>query len=141
MLIFFKPGWVNPLIVVYATKAKISAETRIQAIRSNFISMDRLEKLKSFLQENPRDNFIRHAMALEYIKAGDDTQARTLFENILQEDPAYTGSYYHLAKLLERNNDPDAAVKVYEKGMEMARQAGDDLSYRELKAAWEELTF
>jgi Tfp pilus assembly protein PilF len=103
--------------------------------------MDRLEKLKAFLEENPRDNFIRHAMALEYIKLGNDQEARTLFENILSDDPAYTGSYYHLAKLLERNEETDEAVKVYEKGMEMAKKAGDDLSYRELKGAWEELTF
>jgi Tfp pilus assembly protein PilF len=103
--------------------------------------MDRLEKLKAFLEENPRDNFIRHAMALEYIKLGNDQEARTLFENILSDDPAYTGSYYHLAILLERNEETDEAVKVYEKGMEMAKKAGDDLSYRELKGAWEELTF
>lgn len=103
--------------------------------------MDRLEKLKSFLNENPKDNFVRHAMALEYIKLGNDAEARVLFENILADDPCYTGSYYHLAKLLERNEQTEGAVKVYEKGMEEAKKAGDDLSYRELRAAYEELTF
>lgn len=103
--------------------------------------MDRLEKLKAFLEENPNDNFVRHAMALEYIKVGNDQEARSLFEAILSQDPAYTGSYYHLAKLLERNDLPDDAARVYEKGMEEAKKAGDDLSFRELRGAWEELTF
>jgi Tfp pilus assembly protein PilF len=103
--------------------------------------MDRVEKLKSFLEENPKDNFLRHAMALELIKVGNDQDARTLFENILSDDPGYTGSYYHLAKLLERNEETELALKVYEKGMEEAKKAGDDLSYRELRGAWEELSF
>ena len=103
--------------------------------------MDRLEKLRTFLIDNPKYNFIRHAMALEYIKLGNDDEAKSLFENILADDPRYTGSYYHLAKLLERQEQTVEAIKVYEKGMEESKKAGDDLSYRELKAAWEELTF
>jgi Tfp pilus assembly protein PilF len=103
--------------------------------------MDRLEKLKVFLQENPADNFVRHAMALEYIKLGDDARAQELFESILEKEPGYVGSYYHLAKLLERHEKTDEAVRVYEKGMEEAQKAGDQLSLRELRAAWEELTY
>ena len=103
--------------------------------------MERLEKLKAFLKENPEDNFIRHAMALEYIKTGHDEKARQLFEDILNQQPSYVGSYYHLAKLLERIHKTDEAIRVYEKGMAEAKKAGDDLSFRELRGAWEELTF
>jgi Tfp pilus assembly protein PilF len=103
--------------------------------------MDRIEKLKELLKENPEDSFLRHAMALEHIKSGEDQLALELFEQVLKKDPSYVGSYYHLAKLLERMELPDHAATVYEKGMEEAKKAGDDLSFRELKAAWEELTF
>ncbi len=64
--------------------------------------MNRIEKLQEFLASNPKDNFLRHALALEYIKIGNDDEAKILFENILTEDETYIGSYYHLAKLLER---------------------------------------
>ena len=64
--------------------------------------MQRIETIKEFLKSNPNDNFLRHALALEYIKTGDDEGARKLFEAILHESPDYVGSYYHLAKLLER---------------------------------------
>jgi len=103
--------------------------------------MNRIEKLKEFLKENPHDSFIQHALALEYIKLGDDEAARVLFEEILNRQPDYIGSYYHLAKLLERNEKIDEAIKVYEKGMEEAKKAGDNHSFGELKGAYEELTF
>lgn len=103
--------------------------------------MERIEKLKQFLQASPGDSFIQHALALEYIKLGDDSKARRLFEDLLNREPAYVGSYYHLGKLLERNNDNDGAIKWYEKGMDEARKAGDNHAYGELRGALEELTF
>jgi Tfp pilus assembly protein PilF len=103
--------------------------------------MDRVEKIKEMLKENPTDSFLCHALALEYIKIGNDSDARRLFETVLENEPGYIGSYYHLAKLLERTSETDAAIKVYEKGMEEAKKAGDDHSLSELRSAFEELTF
>jgi Tfp pilus assembly protein PilF len=98
-------------------------------------------KIKQMLVDNPTDSFLQHALALENIKLGDDVQARQLFEEILNRDPGYIGSYYHLAKLLERNENTEEAIKWYEKGMEEAKRAGDNHAQSELRSAWEELTF
>ena len=103
--------------------------------------MDRIGKIQNMLEENPADSFLQHALALEYIKAGNDAEARKLFENILQREPGYVGSYYHLAKLLERQGDEDAAISVYKKGMDAAQLAGDQHAFNELRSALEELTF
>ncbi len=103
--------------------------------------MDRIEKLQQFLSSNPTDSFLQHALALEYVKLGNDSEARQLFEEILGRDPGYVGSYYHLGKLLERNNEVDAAIKWYEKGMEEAKNAGEMHAYGELRGAYEELIF
>jgi Tfp pilus assembly protein PilF len=103
--------------------------------------VERIEKIKEFLAQNPADSFLQHALALELIKKGEDWEARKLFEEILDREPGYVGSYYHLAKLLERAGDNDAAIKIYERGMEEARKAGDDHAYSELRGAYEELTF
>ncbi len=103
--------------------------------------MDRIEKLKEFLLKTPHDSFLNHALALEYVKKGDDTEARRLFESIVEREPGYVGTYYHLAKLLERNEQVDDAIKVYEKGMEEAKKAGDNHAFGELRGAYEELTF
>ena len=103
--------------------------------------MDRIEKIREMMAANPKDSFLCHALALEYIKLGNDNNARKLFESILENEPGYIGSYYHLAKLLERIGETDAAIKVYEKGMEEAKKVGDNHSLSELRSAFEELTF
>ena len=103
--------------------------------------MNRIEKLLEYLESSPGDSFLKHALALEYIKAGDDAAAKQLFETILSGDPAYVGSYYHLAKLLERNGEYEVAVLCYQKGMEAAKSAGDQHAFNELKSAFEELIF
>jgi|SRR5579863_352807 len=100
--------------------------------------MEKIEKLKSFLINSPGDSFLKHALALEYIKQGDDDKARKLFLEILESDPSYIGSYYHLARLLERTGESENAKKWYEKGMMAAKQAGDKHAYNELQAAYED---
>lgn len=103
--------------------------------------MERIEKIKAMLAENSTDSFLQHALALEYIKVGNDSDAKALFQSLLNREPGYIGSYYHLAKLLERIGETDEAIKVYEKGMEEAKKAGDNHSLSELRSAFEELTF
>ena len=103
--------------------------------------MDRIEKIKEFLKDNPTDNFLRHALALEYIKSGEELSARNLFEAILTEDPNYIGSYYHLAKLLEKLEQIQLAIDWYEKGMAAAKLAKDQHAYNELQAAYEDLVY
>lgn len=103
--------------------------------------MERMEKIKEMLNENPTDSFLQHALALEHIKLGNDPEARALFENLLLHEPGYVGSYYHLAKLLERVGQAAEAIKVYEKGMEEAKKVGDNHSLNELRSAYEELIF
>jgi Tfp pilus assembly protein PilF len=103
--------------------------------------MDRITKLKEYLEAAPTDNFLRHALALEYVKLGDDTQARKLFEDILAMDTTYIGSYYHLGKLLERTGENQLAIEWYEKGMAAAKQAFDQHSYNELQTAYDDLVY
>jgi Tfp pilus assembly protein PilF len=103
--------------------------------------MDRMEKLREFLAANPKDNFVQHALALEHVKLGDDEQGRHLLENILANDPGYIGSYYHLAKLLERQGAREEAIKWYQQGMVQAKAAGDNHTYNELQAAYEDLVY
>jgi Tfp pilus assembly protein PilF len=101
--------------------------------------MEKIEKLKSFLISSPDDPFLKHALALEYIKLGNDVQAKELFMEILSRNPAYIGSYYHLARLLERTGETEYAKTWYELGMIAANQAGDRHAYNELQAAYEDL--
>jgi Tfp pilus assembly protein PilF len=103
--------------------------------------MNRIEKIQEFLSQQPQDNFLRHALALEYIKIGEDQKARDLFIEILTLSPDYIGSYYPLAKILEKLALRQEAIDWYEKGLAAAKLAKDDHAYRELQGAYEELVY
>ncbi len=102
---------------------------------------ERIEKLRNFLQQNPDDCFLNHALALEYIKLGNDVDAGELFKKNMAWDAGYLATYYHYAKLLERLGDEEKAVAVYEQGLEQSKAAGDNHTFSELRSAYEELTF
>jgi Tfp pilus assembly protein PilF len=101
--------------------------------------MGRIEKLTEFLQASPADSFLQHALALEYIKIGDETAAHQLFNEILEREPGYVGSYYHLGKLLERIGQTENAISVYKRGMEETKKINDRHAYSELQGAMEDL--
>ncbi|WPQ60906.1 tetratricopeptide repeat protein [Chitinophaga sancti] len=101
--------------------------------------MDRIASIKEFLEQTPNDSFLKHALALEYIKLGNDADARRQFEELLAHEPGYVGSYYHLGKLLERAGAEQEAIAVYEKGMEMAKAENNRHAYNELQMALDDL--
>ncbi|MCC6286879.1 MAG: tetratricopeptide repeat protein [Chitinophagaceae bacterium] len=101
--------------------------------------MNKIDSLLKFLKHEPEDSFLNHALALEYEKLGDYDHALTLFKKILERDPDYIGSYYHLGKLLEIRNDYKAAMEWYERGMAKAKATGDTKKYNELKEAYDDI--
>ncbi len=100
---------------------------------------DRIEKLQELLEKSPDDLFLNHAMALEWIKAGNEILAKEYFDKNLANDPNYVATYYHLGKLLERRGEVEHAINIYQQGMTMARQIKDNHSLSELRSACEEL--
>jgi Tfp pilus assembly protein PilF len=103
--------------------------------------MNRIERIQEMLHASPNDNFLCHALALEYIKAGNDVEAEKLFKAILTQSPDYVGSYYHLAKLLERNGNKQEAIIWYTQGMQTAKKLNDTHAYNELQTAYEDLMY
>lgn len=101
--------------------------------------MDRIERIRDMLAQQPNDAFLQHALALEWVKLGDDTAAETCFTSLLAQQPDYVGSYYHLGKLHERNGRLEMAIEWYQKGMRVAEQQGDRHALNELRGAYEEI--
>jgi len=97
--------------------------------------MNRLEQLLNFLAGNPGDSFITFALAKEYEKLGESDQALARYLDIETQDPDYVGLYYHLGKLYETKGEPDKALLTYDKGMAVAKKAGDQHAFNELAGA------
>ena len=100
---------------------------------------DRIGKILDFLKASPNDCFLHHALALEYVKGGDEANARQQFEINLANDPGYIATYYHLGKLLDRIGERENAIAVFEKGMEQSKAAKDMHTYSELQSAYEDI--
>jgi predicted Zn-dependent protease len=100
----------------------------------------RIKQLERFLEQNPDDSFVRYALAMEYIKLGDDTTALRFFHSILEKDPDYTGTYYHLGKLYLRMKDRAQAEETYREGMKRTFEK-EQHAYAELQQALNDLLF
>lgn len=96
---------------------------------------DRLDQLLTFYEEDPNDNFVRFALAQEYLKRDATERALDLFEELVDTDPDYVGTYYHLGKLYERLNRTDEAIETYDHGITVARKQQDTKNLSELQDA------
>ena len=99
------------------------------------MTQDRLALLLAFYEQDPDDAFTRFAIAQEYRKRGVPEQALVFYEQLVAEQPDYTGTYYHLGKLYEEVGRKDDAVDAYRKGIEIARQQHNLKDLSELQDA------
>jgi tetratricopeptide (TPR) repeat protein len=101
--------------------------------------MNRIEKLKEIILQYPTDCFSRHALAMEYMKSGDITQAIHEMEELLLIDENHVGTYYHLAKAYEKIEKYSNALEILEKGIKIAASTSAQNDYRELNGALDQL--
>lgn len=101
--------------------------------------MNRIEILKGFLEQDPKDSFSRYALALEYVKAGKTDDARQEFEYVRDHDPGYVATYFQLAQLYRNLGLRHDAEKTYRTGITAASKAGDAHTREELEGALESL--
>jgi len=101
--------------------------------------MSRVDKILEMMQSGGKDSFLQHALAMEYIKIGQLEPALEQLIDLLNSNPEYVGSYYHLGKLYEKLNKSDLALKTYESGMDVAKRLKEQHAYNELMSARDEL--
>ena len=101
--------------------------------------MDRIAKLTEMLQTSPSDSFLKHALGLEYNKLGYLDEAIDWFSNVIDTEPEYLGTYYHLAKSYEKKGQLNEAISIYNRGIEIATKLRDQHAKNELQMALEDL--
>lgn len=96
---------------------------------------ERLKQLNSLLEASPNDPFLLYAIAKEYEGLGDMTTAAASYLNLCTHHPEYVGTYYHYAKLLEKQENYEEALRIYSTGMLVAKKVGDQHAHGELANA------
>lgn len=96
----------------------------------------RLEKLLEFLDNDATDPFVLYALATEYNVMQDSEKAFYYYQLLIDQHPDYVGTYYHLGKLLEKSDQKDKALDIYQKGMNVAKTKRDMHAFSELQGAY-----
>ena len=97
---------------------------------------DRLAKLFEFLASDSNDPFVLYAIATEYNTINETKNAFHYYLKLVEEHPNYVGTYYHLGKLYEKENEKDKAIAIYQTGMLRAREKRDMHAFSELQGAF-----
>lgn len=97
--------------------------------------MDRLAVLLEYLEQDPGDPFTRFALALEYLKSGNDREALAAFEGLVSDRPDYVGTYFHLGALYGRLGRLESAKEAYRDGIRVADEQRDLHAKSELQSA------
>ena len=96
---------------------------------------NRLEILRTMLQNNPADTFARYGLAMELANSGNLEEAVREYRALLEQNPNYAAAYYHGGQALEKLALLEEARELYEKGIEVTSRSGDLKTRNELQAA------
>lgn len=97
--------------------------------------MSRIQQLEEFIRETPNDPFLHYALVMEYVKVNDLEKSKAGFENMISKYPEYVGTYYHFGKLLEKIDNKEEAIIIYQKGIDVAKRAKNMHAMGELQGA------
>ena len=100
------------------------------------MELSRLDKLLEFIKNEPEDEFLKYALATEYLRLNQADKALTYYEDLITNHPNYVGTYYHLGKLYEALNRKEDAINTYETGMKTAKLKRDNHAFSELQAVY-----
>jgi tetratricopeptide (TPR) repeat protein len=99
------------------------------------MASNRVEMLRTLLQQNPGNTFVRYGLAMEYANSGHLEQAVREYRELLQNDENYAAAYYHGGQALEKLGRVEEARDMYERGIEVTTRSGDAKTRNELQAA------
>lgn len=101
----------------------------------------RINKLKEFLEKDPNDSFSKYALALEHLKLNEIEKGKSLFEELIKNDPKYTGTYYQLGKLYQKLGQTESAEKIFRAGISVTTELQQQHAKSELMNALNELLY
>jgi tetratricopeptide (TPR) repeat protein len=88
-------------------------------------TQSRREKIEAMLVDEPRDSFLRYALAMEFDKEGRQDESLQLFAGLMRDEPPYVAAFFMAAQQLTRLDRVAEARTALRDGIEAARRLGD----------------
>ena len=87
--------------------------------------MSRLEKIRQMLISEPRDAFLRYALAMELDSGGQFDESLLAYEDLMQDQPPHIPSFFRAGQLLVRIGRANQAQAILRQGIQHALSQGD----------------
>jgi|GEM_PF-311568 len=104
------------------------------------MNQTRIDLLKKYIEEDPKDPFNHYGLACEYL-AEKPEEALKIFQELLVHHADYLPTYYQAGQLLEAFEEEKEALKVYEQGMTLAQAQNNSKTFQELNSVHQNLRF
>jgi tetratricopeptide (TPR) repeat protein len=88
-------------------------------------AQNRREKLETMLARDPRDAFLRYALALEWAKEGDYERSLAGLRDLTGDDPPHVPAFFMAAQQLARLDRIAEARAMLRDGIDEARRQGN----------------
>lgn len=85
----------------------------------------RREKFEAMLADDPQDQFLRYALAMEYEKEGQHERSLEFLRGLMADDPPHVPSFFMAGQHLTKQERIEEARAVLRDGIEHARQQGN----------------
>lgn len=102
--------------------------------------MERYHQIQKMLEEQPDDDFLHYALALECINMGQIDEGTAILEQLRVKSPDYLALYYKLANTYSLTRQTEKAVETFEAGIRLAEAQQNFKTRNELKQALAQLT-
>jgi Tfp pilus assembly protein PilF len=99
----------------------------------------RKQQIEAMLAEQPNDPFLRYALAMEHVSAGQDDEAAACLTGLLRIDPSYVPAYLQAGRALMRLGRDAEAGDVLRLGIAAANKSGDSHAAGEMTGFLEEI--
>lgn len=103
------------------------------------MAANRIETLKSLLEQNPGDTRTRYMLAIELAKADDlETALRELLI-IIDAAREFEAAYYQCGQVLEKLGRIGEARSIYQRGIKACTQSGNQHTQDQIQQALDAL--
>lgn len=97
--------------------------------------MERYHQIQKMLEEQPDDEFLHYALALECINMERVGEGISILEKLREKSPGYLGLYYKLANTYSLTGQHEKAVETFKAGIRLAEEQQNFKTRNELKQA------
>jgi len=87
--------------------------------------MTRREQIEAMLAEEPNDAELRYMLAMDFVSAGEDSEAVRCFQALIAIAPNYPPAYHQGGRALQRLNRIAEAQALLKQGIPAAEKQGD----------------